>query len=54
MLSPGWRELPGYFLYRLRYNLRVLPVRQGVARRTGREHDPIRRYLDNRPVRDED
>jgi hypothetical protein len=41
-----------YYVYRLRYNLRVLPVRAGVARRTGREHDPVRRYENNSVVRD--
>lgn len=51
MFQPGWRRMIPYFLYRLRYNLRVLPVRQGVAQVTGRENDPVRRYRDNRPVR---
>lgn len=50
MFRPGWRRIVPYFLYRLRYNLRVLPVREGVARLTGRENDPVRRYEDNRPV----
>lgn len=48
-----WRRLLPHFFYRLRYNLRVLPVREGVARFTGRENDPVRRYRDNRPVTDE-
>jgi hypothetical protein len=52
-LQPTWRRIVPYFLYRLRYNLRVLPVRPGVARFTGRENDPVRRYRDNRPVRGE-
>ncbi|MGH7202579.1 MAG: hypothetical protein ACREJB_18375, partial [Planctomycetaceae bacterium] len=51
MFRPGWKRILPYFLYRLRYNLRVLPVRNDVARRTGRERDPVRRYVDNRPVR---
>ncbi|MGE0160267.1 MAG: glycosyltransferase [Gemmatimonadales bacterium] len=54
MFRPGWYLLGPYLLYRLRYNVRVLPVRAGVARRTGREDDPIRRYRDNRPVSTED
>lgn len=37
-LRGGWRELSRYLLYRLRYNLRVLPVRQNVARLTQRQH----------------
>jgi hypothetical protein len=51
MFSPGWGKMIPYFLYRLRYNLRVLPVRAGVASVTGRENDPVRKYQDNRPVR---
>jgi hypothetical protein len=51
MFHGGWRRLGGYLLYRLRYNLRVLPVRPGVAARTGRERDPVRVYRANRPVR---
>lgn len=53
MLSAGWGWLAPYFLHRLRYNIRVLPVRPGVAEVTGRERDPVRRYRNNRPVRDE-
>lgn len=53
MFSPGWRRMIPYFLYRLRYNLRVLPVRSGVASVTGRENDPVRRYRNNRPVRED-
>jgi hypothetical protein len=53
MLDAGWGWLAPYFLRRLRYNMRVLPVRPGVAGVTGRERDPVRRYRDNRPVRDE-
>ena len=51
MFAGGWRKLGRYLLYRLRYNLRVLPVRPGVAARTGRERDPVRVYRANRPVR---
>ncbi|HET9947459.1 MAG TPA: hypothetical protein VFQ22_00910, partial [Longimicrobiales bacterium] len=50
MFRPGWLRIPPYFLYRLRYNLRVLPVRRDVARYTGRENDPVRRYRNNRPI----
>lgn len=52
MFSPGWRNFIPYFFYRLRYNLRVLPVRPNVASVTGRENDPVRRYEDNAPIRD--
>lgn len=54
MFRSGWRRMIPYFLYRLRYNLSVLPVRGGVAQRTGRERDPIRRYVENRPVREDE
>ena len=37
-LRGGWRELSSYLLYRLRYNLRVLPVRENVASHTQRQH----------------
>jgi hypothetical protein len=50
MFQQGWYRLYRYFLYRLRYNLRVLPVGKDVASRTGRENDPVRRYDDNIPV----
>ena len=53
MFRPGWMTAVPYFLYRLRYNLRVLPVRPGVAHVTGRENDPVRRYRNNRPIRDD-
>jgi hypothetical protein len=53
MLHLRWRRLLPYFIYRLRYNLRVLPVRRGVALVTGRERDPVRRYRNNRPIRTE-
>jgi hypothetical protein len=51
MFVGGWRKLGRYLRYRLRYNLRVLPVRPGVAARTGRERDPVRVYHANRPIR---
>lgn len=44
------RRLP-YYWYRLRYNLRVLPGGPGVRNRSGREKDPVRRYVGNRPTR---
>lgn len=50
MFRPGWRRILPYFTYRLFYNLRVLPVRAGVAKVTGREQDPVRRYVNNRPA----
>jgi hypothetical protein len=54
MFRRGWWRAVTYNLYRLRYNLRVLPVRPGVARVTGREKDPVRRYRNNRPIREDD
>jgi hypothetical protein len=51
VFRPGWHLLGPYLLYRLRYNARVLPVRTGVARRTGRDDDPERRYENNELVR---
>lgn len=52
MFRVGWKRIIPYYIYRLRYNLRVLPVRAGVAGRTGRENDPVRRYdEENRPIR---
>ncbi len=51
MFSGGWFKLVRYFAYRLRYNWRVLPVRRNVAAVTGRESDPVRRYVDNRPIK---
>lgn len=50
MFRPGWMRMIPYYWYRLRYNLRTLPVRVGVASHTGRESDPVRRYVNNRPV----
>lgn len=37
-LRGGWRVLARYLNYRIRYNARVLPVRQNVATRTHRKH----------------
>ncbi|MCI0712806.1 MAG: glycosyltransferase family 2 protein [Chloroflexi bacterium] len=54
MFGGGWLKLFRYLLYRLRYNLRVLPVGADVANRTGRENDPERRYINNTPVTDKD
>lgn len=53
MFRSGWRRIASYFWYRLRYNLRVLPIQRDVAARTLRERDPVRRYVDNQPIRDE-
>jgi glycosyltransferase involved in cell wall biosynthesis len=47
MFRGGWRKLGRYLAYRLRYNRRVLPVREGAARRTGRERDRDRTFVDN-------
>lgn len=46
----SWLKMGRHFLRRLRYNLRVLPVRDDVILRTGREKDPIRRFDDSRKV----
>lgn len=50
MFRGGWRRLGRYLVYRLRSNLRVLPVRPDAAQYTGRENEPVRRYVDNEPV----
>jgi hypothetical protein len=50
MFKGGWMKLMRYFRYRLRYNLRVLPVRTDVAHHTRREKDPVRKYIDNKPL----
>jgi len=50
MFRPGWIRLVSYFWFRLRYNLRTLPVRPNVAQYTGRDEHPMRRYVDNKPV----
>ncbi len=34
----GWGRIARYYVYRLRYNLRVLPVSERAADRTGRVH----------------
>lgn len=52
MFGGGWLKLFVYMLYRLRYNLRVLPVGADVANRTRRENDPQRRYVNNKPIMD--
>lgn len=44
MFRGGWGRLARYLRYRLNYNLRVVPVRSGVANRTHREHDPVDRF----------
>lgn len=51
MFNPGgFKKLYHYFTYRFFYNLRVLRVRSDMARFTGRENDPVRRYINNRRV----
>ena len=50
MFRGGWGRLWGYVRYRFRYNARVLRVRPDAARHTGRESDPVRRYVDDDPV----
>ena len=51
MFSGGWYKLFKYLLYRLRYNIRVLPVRADAKSHTNREDDPVRRYINNKPVK---
>jgi glycosyltransferase involved in cell wall biosynthesis len=46
MFRGGWRKLGRYLRYRWRYNRRVLPVRAGAARYTGRVRDPDRTFID--------
>lgn len=46
MFRGGWRKLGRYLLYRWRYNRRVLPVREGAARYTGRVRDQDRTFID--------
>jgi hypothetical protein len=46
MFRAGWSRIIPYFMYRLRYNLRVLPVRDNAERYTLREKvDPAGRYV---------
>lgn len=47
----SWKSLMRYYLYRIRYNLRVLPVRSSAASYTKRENDPVRRFKGNKPVK---
>ncbi|MDQ2690938.1 MAG: glycosyltransferase family 2 protein [Chloroflexota bacterium] len=42
MFTGGWRRLIRYLLYRLRYNLKMLPVGQDVTARIQRGSDNIR------------
>jgi glycosyltransferase involved in cell wall biosynthesis len=45
VFSASWRRIIPYYVYRLRYNIRVLPVRRDAARHTHRERkDPANRY----------
>jgi glycosyltransferase involved in cell wall biosynthesis len=48
--AKGLYQLYRYFKYRLRYNLRTLPVRRDVHKHTGRDGEPARRYVDGKPV----
>ncbi len=51
MFEGGWSKLARYLNYRLRYNLRVIKVRTDAAHHTGRERDPVRKFIDGRPMR---
>ncbi len=48
----SWIRLFQYLRYRLRYNLRVIPLRTDAASHSGRERDPERRYADNQQIHD--
>jgi hypothetical protein len=50
MFRSGWFELFKYLRYRLRYNLKMLPVGEDTRKRTDRHKAPIRKYINNRPV----
>ncbi|MHC4951785.1 MAG: hypothetical protein ACYTEU_12505, partial [Planctomycetota bacterium] len=51
MFSPkGFYQLYRYFKYRLRYNLKVLPVRRNADRYTGRDDEPMRSYVNGKPT----
>ena len=50
MFQGGWIALFKYFRYRLRYNLKMIPVGEDTRKRTDRHKAPVRRYIDNRPV----
>jgi hypothetical protein len=43
MFTGGWRRLIRYLLYRLNYNLKMLPVSQDVTKRIQRGSDNIRK-----------
>ena len=51
MFRKGWRRILPYYWYRLKYNLRTLPVRNNIAQYTKRENDPVRKYSQNRPIK---
>ncbi len=48
----SWVRLFQYLKYRLRYNLRVIPIRSDAAAHSGRERDPERCFVDNQQVLD--
>lgn len=50
MFKGGWVTLFKYFRYRLRYNLRMIPVGEDTRKRSDRHKAPVRRYINNRPV----
>jgi hypothetical protein len=50
MFKGGLVELFKYFRYRLRYNLKMLPVGEDTRKRTDRHKAPVRKYINNRPV----
>lgn len=53
MFTPrGFYRLYRYFKYRLGYNLRVLPARRDAHRYTGRDYQPVRRYVNGKPVQE--
>lgn len=50
MFKSGWISLFKYFRYRLRYNLKMIPVGEDTRKRSDRHNAPVRRYINNRPV----
>ena len=54
MYRSGWGAMLRYYLYRLRYNLRVLPVSSRAASKTGRVHHASRYDYENQGPSAED
>jgi hypothetical protein len=52
MFHGGWISLFKYLIFRIKHNIRVIPVREDAAKHSGRnpETDPDRKYVNNDPV----